>query len=200
MEQSARSNIKTVAITLLITVITQILYVALLAEVGIVEGWPLRSSIWTVETVTFAVLSVAGLAALVSDARHHLVWAALALSGIFNALQAGIGLSMFLPATEQAGSDSALMSTILAGAFLFFFLAKALIGMAGIGLGLSLVRSGGGAAKAVGGLAILTGAIGAAANIIAMPLGMDLVFAAGAAGTLATLFTAIAAWMIADKG
>lgn len=200
MEQSARSNIKTVAITLLITVITQILYVALLAEVGIVEGWPLRSSIWTVETVTFTLLSVAGLAALVSDAHHRLVWAALALSGIFNALQAGIGLSMFLPATEQAGSDSALMSTILVGAFLFFFLAKALIGMAGIGLGLSLVRSGGGAAKAVGGLAILTGAIGAAANIIAMPLGMDLVFAAGAAGTVATLFTAIAAWMIADKG
>lgn len=200
MEQSAQSNIKTIAITLLISVITQLLYIALLAEVGIVEGWPLRSSIWTVETVTFTVLSVAGLTALVNDTRHRLVWAALALSGVFNAIQAGIGLSMFLPATQQAGSDSALMSTILVGAFLFFFLAKALIGMAGIALGLSLLRSGGGAAKVVGGLAILTGAIGAAANIIAMPMGMDLVFAAGATGTLATFFVAIAAWMLAGKG
>jgi hypothetical protein len=204
MEQSMRSNIKTIAITLMITVITQILYVALLAEVGIVEGWPLRSSIWTVETVAFTVLSVAGLAALVSDARHRLVWAALTLSGLFNAIQAGIGLSMFLPATEGAGAESPLFTTILAGAFLFFFLAKALIGMAGIGLGISLLRggdvgSGGGAAKAIGGLAIVTGAVGAAANIIAMPLGMELVFAAGATGTLATLFTAIAAWMVAGK-
>ena len=106
---------------------------------------------------------------------------------------------MFLPATEMAGRESPLMATILAGAFLFFFLAKALIGMAGVGLGLSLFRNGGAAAKTVGGLAILTGVIGAAANIIAMPLGMDLVFQAGAAGTVATVFAAIAAWMVSSK-
>ena len=199
MEQSSRSNIRVVAIALIITIITQFLYVALLAEVGIVEGWPLRSTIWTVETIAFTVLTVAALAALANDAHHRVIWAALALSGLFNAIQAGIGLSMFLPATEMAGRESPLMATILAGAFLFFFLAKALIGMAGVGLGLSLFRNGGAAAKTVGGLAILTGVIGAAANIIAMPLGMDLVFQAGAAGTVATVFAAIAAWMVSSK-
>lgn len=199
MEQSSRGNIMVVAGALLVSVFTQALYVTLLADVGIVEGWSLRSSIWTVETVTFTVLTVAGLAALANDPRHRLIWAALALSGLFNAIQAGIGLSMFLPATKMAGSDSALMSTVLAGAFVFFFLAKALISMAGIGLGLALFRIRSTPAKIIGALAVMTGAVGAAANIIAMPLGMEWVFQAGAAGTAATLFAAMAAWMVAMR-
>ncbi|MEM1133062.1 MAG: hypothetical protein AAGH53_09005 [Pseudomonadota bacterium] len=189
------SNNRMVALALFITVATQILYVATLSEVGIVEGWPLRSTIWTIETVAFTVMAVAALGAMVEDAARRIIWAALVVSALFNAIQAGMGLSMFLPATEAGPEFGPLMQTVLVGAFLFFFVAKALIGMAGIGLGLSL-WSKGGAAKAVGLLAVITGIAGAAVNILALPQGMALVFPAGAAGTIATLFVAIAAWMV----
>lgn len=189
------SNSRTVALTMLITVASQILYIGTLAGVGIVEGWPLRSSIWTVETVAFTIMAVAAFAAMVDDAPRRVIWAALALSAVFNAIQAGIGLSMFLPATEAGESFAPLMQTILLGAFMFYFLAKVLIGIAGVGLGISLWREGNGGAKAAGILALITGLVAAAVNIAALPQGMALVQIAGATGTLATLFAAIAAWM-----
>lgn len=189
------SNSRTVALTMLITVASQMLYISTLAGVGIVEGWPLRSSIWTVETVAFTIMAVAALSAMVEDSSRRVIWAALALSAVFNAIQAGIGLSMFLPATEAGESFAPLMQTILLGAFLFYFLAKVLIGIAGVGLGISLWREGNGGAKAAGILALITGLVAAAVNIAALPQGMALVQIAGATGTLATLFAAIAAWM-----
>lgn len=189
------SNSRTVALTMLITVASQILYIGTLAGVGIVEGWPLRSSIWTVETVAFTIMAVAAFAAMVDDAPRRVIWAALALSAVFNAIQAGIGLSMFLPATEAGESFAPLMQTILLGAFMFYFLAKVLIGIAGVGLGISLWREGNGGAKAAGILALITGLVAAVVNIAALPQGMALVQIAGATGTLATLFAAIAAWM-----
>ncbi|MEO1044748.1 MAG: hypothetical protein AAFX04_04840 [Pseudomonadota bacterium] len=190
---SLLSNGRAVALTLFVTIATQILYIATLSGVGIVEGWPLRSTIWTVETVAFTMMAVAAMAAMVEDQTRRVIWAMLAVSALFNALQAGIGLSMFLPAT-QAGEDFApLMTTVLAGAFLFYFLAKVLIGMAGIGFGLSL-WNGGGIAKALAVLAILTGLAATAVNILALPQGLALIQPAGATGTLATLFVALAIW------
>lgn len=185
-----------VAILLLITVASQIAYLALLRDVGIVEGWPLRSIIWTIETVTFSLLAVAALAALASGERHRLVWAAVAVSGIFNALQAGMGLSMFLAPTQAGDAGKLLFDTVLAGAFLFFFLAKVLIGVASVFLGFALFQQASTASKIIGVLSVLGGVAAVALNIFALPQGLALVFPAGAAGTLATLTLAIATWMV----
>ncbi len=185
-----------VAILLIVTVASQIAYLALLKDVGIVEGWPLRSTIWTIETVVFSLLAVAALAALAGGERHRLVWATIAVSGLFNALQAGIGLSMFLPPSQAGDGGKLLFDTVLAGAFLFFFLAKVLIGLASAILGFALFQQASAAGKIIGVLALLGGGAAVALNIVAMPQGLALVFPAGAAGTVATLTLAIATWMV----
>ncbi len=188
--------LKLVAILLIVTVATQIGYVVLLKDVGIIEGWPLRSTIWAIETLAFSLLAVAALTVLGGGERHRFVWAAIAVSGLFNALQAGIGLSMFLPPSQAGDSGKLLFDTVLAGAFLFFFLAKVLIGLASIILGLALFQMRGTGGKIIGVLAMLSGVAAVALNSIALPQGLALVFPAGAAGTVATLALAIATWMV----
>ncbi len=192
MDNSIRRAAQIVALGLIVSVVTQLLYMALLAEVGIVEGWPLRSTIWTVEVVLFALVAVAGFAAMAGDSAHRIFWSAVALSGVFNAVQGGIGLSMFLPATQAGEEFAPLMGTVLAGAFLFYFLAKALLGLAALLIGTGLFGASGSLAKTVGAAAALSGLAAIGLNVAAMHQGMSLVFQAGAAGTAATLFVAIA--------
>ncbi len=187
-----------VAATLVVTVITQIIYIVALSDIGIVEGWPLRSTLWTIEVLAFTLMAVAALAAAMRDAPRALVWSALAVAALLNVLQAGFGLSMFLPLTEAGEDFAPVMGTIVAGAFLFYFLAKVLIGLAGVGLGLALFRANG-IAKIVGVLSIGVGAIAAAVNIFAIPQGMTYTFPAGATGTAAALLTGIAVWMVARR-
>lgn len=194
-----KGNISTpaigVAICLLVSVVTQLLYMALLGEVGIVEGWPLRSSLWTIETLTFALLASAAIAALAHDPGRWMIWSTLAVAGIFNALQAGFGLGMFLPASEAGESFAPVMQTILSGTFLFYFLGKALIGLAGIGLAMALFGRPRMATKAVAVVAGLTGLAAFVINVAAMRQGTTLVFPAGAAGTAAALMVAIAIFL-----
>ena len=185
-----------VAIFLLITVASQIAYLALLKDVGIVEGWPLRSMIWSIETVAFSLLAVAALATLGGGERHRFVWAAIAVSGIFNAVQAGMGLSMFLAPTQAGDAGKLLFDTVLAGAFLFFFLAKVLIGAASAMLGVALFQQGNGLGKTIGALSVIAGIAAVALNTFALPQGLAMVFPAGAAGTAATVMLAIATWMV----
>jgi hypothetical protein len=199
MISSTSNIIRAIALALLATVLTQIFYVATLAEVGMVEGWPTRSIVWSIETLVFALLAVAALAAASADGRYRLVWAAIAVSGTMNAIQAGIGLSMFLPPTEAGESGKVVFDTVLAGAFLFFFLAKALLGLAAVGLGSALLRKEAMPMKIVGGLAILAGISAALLNVAALPQGLALVMPAGAAGTAATLLLAIAAWLVSSE-
>ena len=198
MTSTASQYLKLVAFMLFVSIVTQIAYVGLLADVGIVEGWPLRSTIWAIETVAFAVLAVAALATLAEYDRYRLIWAAVAISGVLNALQAGMGLSMFLPPSQAGDSGKLLFDTILAGAFVFFFLAKALIGLASVMLGFAVFKMGSRNGKIIGVLAMLAGAAAIALNIAALPQGLTLVFAAGAAGTAATLTLAIATWLVSD--
>lgn len=188
-----------VAILLLVTVASQIAYLALLKDVGLIEGWPLRSIIWTIETVVFSLLAVSALAVLASGERHRLVWAAIAVSGVFNAIQAGMGLSMFLPPTQAGDAGKLLFDTVLAGAFLFFFLAKLLLGVASAMLGVALFQKGGVADKIIGVIAVMAGIVAVALSAVALPQGLALVFPAGAAGTVATLMLAIGTWMVGAK-
>ena len=192
MEQTQPKLSKIVAVSLLLTVVSQIAYMAALSDVGIVEGWPLRSTIWTIELLLFSIIATTGFAVLARTSQLHLAWSAIAIFGLVNIVQAGIGLSMFLPATKAGEDFTALWDTVLAGAFVFFFLAKTFIGFAAMAFGLRLFR---GQKSLIKGTGIVTGIAGFAAivlNIAALPQGLTLVVPGGASGTFATLFLAVA--------
>lgn len=187
MEISARSAGQMAALALLLIVVTQALYmVNSSAGLGIAT-----SIIWTIEAIGFMAMSVFAMVALARRASAPAVWASIALGGVFNVIQVGIGLAMFGPLQEAGGVPSAGFQAVLAGAFFFYFAGKFLFGIAAIVLGLALLK-GPIAARVIAGLAILSGLAAVVLNAAAMGVGMDMVFAAGTAGTAAALFAAIA--------
>lgn len=212
MDSTTRRAGTLIAAALIIAVATQIFYMMTLGgpqpsdpAAGVTNAdvvayftdrWAEVATVWTIELACAVIIAVAALIALVRGAAAPAAWAALIFAGVFNAIQVGMGLSMFKPAALAGEALTPVFLTIVAGAFLFYFLAKVLIGLAGIGLGLVLFSSASTPVKAAGALSILVGLTAAAANILAIPQGMALVFEAGAAGTLAALTTGIAAWMV----
>ncbi|MEP2988834.1 MAG: hypothetical protein ABJN65_02200 [Parasphingorhabdus sp.] len=195
MEPAHQNLSKIVAASLLLTVVSQIVYMAALSDIGIVEGWPLRSTIWTIELLLFSIIATTGFASLVRTSQLHLAWAAIAVFGLVNIIQAGIGLSMFLPATEAGEDFAPLWDTVLAGAFVFFFLAKVFIGFAAMAFGLRLFRGQTSMSKGIGIITAIAGFAAVVLNIAALPQGLALVFPGGASGTLATLLLAVAIWL-----
>lgn len=194
MQYSARRASYIAAFFLIVTVVTQLIYIGLRsAEIEFDSNM-----IWTVEAVAFLAISVFALVPMARGSAHTAAWAAIALGGVFNVIQVGMGLAMFGPVSEAGEALAPAFQSILAGAFFLYFAGKFLFGFAGILLGLHLIRIGGGAAKAVGALAALTGLGALATNLMGMSAGMDMVMIAGAAGTAATLFLAMAAGMLAQ--
>lgn len=194
MQYSARRASYIAAFFLIVTVVTQLIYIGLRsAEIEFDS-----STIWTIEAVAFLAISVFACVPMARGSAHTAAWAAVALGGVFNVIQVGMGLAMFGPVSEAGEALAPAFQSILAGAFFLYFAGKFLFGFAGILLGLHLIRIGGGAAKAVGALAALTGLGALATNLMGMSAGMDMVMVAGGAGTAATLFLAIAAGMLAQ--
>ncbi len=191
-----------IASMLLISVLTQILYVAGLGEPdSFAQPWAdiVRPSIWMAELAAFSLITVA---AIVVSARSDVMpaaWVAIALFGLFNMVQVSLGLSMFGPLSDAGEAIAPVFGAVLAGAFFFYFLAKALIGIAGIGFGIALLGMPVKLAKPIGILAILTGLIALAVNIFALPQAMTHMQLAGATGTLAALFTAIAIFLLSRR-
>ena len=167
------------AIALLITVVTQIIYITI-SNGG---GTPPRDIIWSVETIVFVVIAIAGLALLPA---RPLIRAGLATGGIFNTIQAGMGLVMFAPL-----GDGPVFDAVLAMAFLLYFVAKIAFGVAAVAAAVALWAISG-AGKIVGALAGLTGLAAIAINTAAVFPASDLMFPAGAAGTAAAAFLALA--------
>ncbi len=197
MPQTTRNIAIFVSIMLLLTVATQSLYLATLSGVGIVDGWPLRSTIWTTEILLFTGITIASLVGLVRSSDMQWGWAALLVSGLINILQSGIGLSMFLPATKAGAEFAPLMGTLLAGSFLFYNLAKAILGLVALIFGLSLFRNDKTFGKVVGLVSMLAGVIAIVLNIAAVRLGLGSVPFSGASGSIATLFAGCAIWLSA---
>ena len=197
MPQTTRNIAIFVSILLLLTVATQSLYLATLSGVGIVDGWPLRSTIWTTEILLFTGITIASLVGLVRSSDMQWGWAALLVSGLINILQSGIGLSMFLPATKAGAEFAPLMGTLLAGSFLFYNLAKAILGLVALIFGLSLFRNDKTFGKVVGLVSMLAGVIAIVLNIAAVRLGLGSVPFSGASGSIATLFAGCAIWLSA---
>ena len=54
-------------------------------------------AIWTIEALGFLTMAVFALVALARSATAPVVWASVALGGVFNVIQAGMGLAMFGP-------------------------------------------------------------------------------------------------------
>lgn len=178
---SERSFARAIAIALLATVATQIFYISVVS--GSDSADTLRPIVWMTELVAFSIIAAS---AIVLAGRSHFgafAFAAIALGGITNVIQVGMGLAEFGPAREAG--DEAVFGTVLAGAFFLYFHGKAMFGAAAILLGAAAASSGAGATRIIGALAALAGLAAVALNLVAMGSGMDIMFAAGGAGTAA---------------
>lgn len=172
------------AITLIATVVTQMIYIAI-SRTG---AEPPRDIIWSLETIVFVVSAIAGLA--LCSARP-VIGSGIAIGGIFNTIQAGMGLVMFPPLMAGGDALSPVFTAVLAMAFVLYFAAKIAIGVAGIAAAVLLWPTGG-AGKIIGTLAGVTGLAAVALNTAAILPATDLTFPAGAAGTAAAALLALA--------
>lgn len=187
MTHSTRGLARVLALALLASVATQLFYHFVVAQAA--DGDLLRRVTWVGEMAIFSLCTVAALP-LVARSAIPLAASAIVLASVLNAVQVGFGLAMFGPASEAG--DAQVFRAVLEGAFFFYFQAKALLGLAAIGVGLAALR-GTPAGKIVGVLAIVSGLAAAIANLLGMAQGMaEWTFAAGASGTAATAFLALA--------
>lgn len=194
MDITARNSAMIVAGAIIVSVVTQIAYLTIK---GAVVTAPM---IWGTEAVVFLAIGLFALVPALRGGPHAPGWAALALFGVFNLVQAGIGLTMFGPLGEAGDALAPAMEAILAGAFFFFFTGKAAIGVAGLVFGLALLGKPGAAFKTVGGLTALAGLAALLTNLAAMILGRDLAMLAGGAGTAAAAFVAAALLILPQTG
>lgn len=175
-----------VAAALFGTALTQVFYITIVSNSA---GETLRRVTWVTEMALFTIPAIVALVLANRDRVHPLAWAAIAVGGLVNLIQVGMGLAMFGPAREAA--DDAVFQSVLQGAFFLYFHGKAMFALAAIGFGVSAFTSGGGLAKGVGAIGILAGIAAAVLCLLGMANGMAWTQPAGAAGTLATALLAI---------
>ncbi|RJY09931.1 hypothetical protein [Aurantiacibacter aquimixticola] len=172
-----------IAIALFTVVVTQVLYISL----G-VSGTPAATMLWQVEAVAFLAIALFGFAWL----RWPLVAAGLVIGGTLNVLQIGIGLTMFGPLGGAGETLGPVMGAVLAFAFFLYHTGKIAFGVAGAALGARALAGATGWPKIAGVLAGLTGLAAVLTNLWAIFAGREAMFIAGAAGTTATVFLALA--------
>ena len=182
-----RRLIQGLAALLLLTVASQIFYIAVVSGS---ESEMLRPLTWFTELFAFAISTVLALSLAARRPQQAPIWATIALAGTLNTIQVAMGLSMFGPAMEAGEAVPQLFAAVLAGAFFFYFLAKFLLGGAAILLGVSALKAGSGLAKPLGGLAALTGVAALGLSLLAMIDAKAWTFAAGGAGTAVTALIA----------
>lgn len=191
MKHRANAISSLIPILLLTVVLTQILYIAKAAYHLDIPS----TFIWSVEALAFLGIALLGLLAMVHNGQLTLVWAAIAIGGLLNVQQVGIGLAMFKPLADAGEAMAPVYDAVAAGAFFLYFVGKLLFGFSAVAVGMTLVRSNG-MARIVGGLAVATGAAAMLVNLAGISIGMTWLYQAGATGTAATLFLALALMMI----
>jgi len=179
--------LQAVPLAMIVLVVTQLSYVVL-SDSGFEMH---RRVIWTTEAVAFLGITVLALVALAQNSKLAPAWAAIAVSGVLNVVQVGMGLAMFGPLKDAGEAMAPAYEAVVAGAFFLYFTGKWLFGLAAILVGAAMLR-GTGLAKAAGMLAILSGLAAMAVNLLGMATGMAWIFPAGVTGTAATLLLAIA--------
>ncbi|WP_430386447.1 hypothetical protein [Blastomonas fulva] len=179
--------LQAVPLAMIVLVVTQLSYVVL-SDSGFEMH---RRVIWTTEAVAFLGITVLALVALAQNSKLAPAWAAIAVGGVLNVVQVGMGLAMFGPLKDAGEAMAPAYEAVVAGAFFLYFTGKWLFGLAAILVGAAMLR-GTGLAKAAGMLAILSGLAAMAVNLLGMATGMAWIFPAGVTGTAATLLLAIA--------
>lgn len=191
MTHGANRFLSLIPVLLLLIVVTQIVYIVKATYHLDIPG----TAIWSVEAVAFLGMTLLGLLAMVQNGQMTVVWAAIAIGGLFNVLQVGIGLAMFGPLADAGEAMAPVYDAVAAGAFFLYFAGKVLFGLSAIIVGMILTRSAG-PAKIMGGLSVLTGAVAMLVNLGGMTMGMTWLYQAGATGTAATLCLAVALLMM----
>ncbi|MXP45856.1 hypothetical protein GRI43_00425 [Altererythrobacter luteolus] len=209
MDIASNRAVKFVSIALIATVVLQLVYMAFLggpqpAEAGaaltsadVIRYFDERgteiTAVWAIEAAAFIIIALSAFVTLARGAAMPVAWCALGLFGVFNLVQIGIGLAMFEPAARAGGDETGLFFVFVSGAFFFFYLAKLFLGIAATFFGLRIVSGNSAGLKVLGGLTLIAGLAAIGANFAAMAAGNSVLFIAGATGTAAALFTAVAA-------
>ena len=209
MDIASNRAVKLVSIALIATVVLQLIYMAFLggpqpAEAGaaltnadVIRYFDERgaqiTSVWAIEAAAFIIIALTAFVTLARGAAMAAAWCALGLFGVFNLIQIGIGLAMFEPAARAGGDESGLFFVFVSGAFFFFYLAKVFLGIAAASFGLRIAGARSAGLKILGGMTLIAGLTAIGANFAAMMLGNPVLLLAGATGTVAALFTAVAA-------
>ncbi len=187
MKVDANRAAQIIAAALVVTAITQMVYVLLSGSGKSHVAYP----IWRIEALSALVVSVFS---FIIAGRNTLVGGCLAVSGIFNVIQTGMGLTMFYQLGYGGeGPPNPVFFPVLRMSFFLYFAAKAAIGVAAIMLGMALWQTlSRGMWRVVGMLTALAGVGALLLNSGAMLLGLGVVPFAGAVGVVAALFTAVA--------
>jgi hypothetical protein len=187
MKIDANRAAQLVATALVVTAITQMVYVILDGGGKSHVAYP----IWRIETLSALVVS---LFSFVIVKRNALVGGCLAVGGIFNLIQTGMGLTMFYQLGYGGDAPpNPVFFPVLRMSFFLYFAAKAALGVAAIILGMELWQTiAGGMWRIVGLLVGLAGLGALLLNAAALTMGLGVVPFAGAVGVVAAVFTALA--------
>jgi hypothetical protein len=187
MKIDANRAAQLVATALVVTAITQMVYVILDGGGKSHVAYP----IWRIETLSALVVS---LFSFVIVKRNALVGGCLAVGGIFNLIQTGMGLTMFYQLGYGGDAPpNPVFFPVLRMSFFLYFAAKAALGVAAIILGIELWQTiAGGMWRIVGLLVGLAGLGALLLNAAALTMGLGVVPFAGAVGVVAAVFTALA--------
>lgn len=187
MKVNAKHAAQLVAAALVVTAITQLIYVILGGGGNSHIAYP----IWRIETLSALIVALFSFAIMKHNA---LVGGCLAVAGIFNVIQTGLGLTMFYQLGYGGDTPpNPVFFPVLRMSFFLYFAAKAALGVAAIALGLELWQSiASGLWRIVGLLVALAGLAAVLLNTAAMLLGLGVVPFAGAVGVVAAVATAVA--------
>jgi len=140
--------------------------------------------------------------ALVMAKRYTLGFSAIAFSAVLNVVQVGVGLTQFGPfrAAAEANADLGdVASSVVAFSFFGYNAAKILLGLAAVVFGMAKMSEG---SKALGGAAVLVGAVAIVANTLVMMFGLQGFLPspiAGGSGVLATLLLSFCLFSVSNK-
>lgn len=185
--QSGTRPLSIIPVLLVTIVLTQILYIVKSTYKIDIPS----TAVWSLEAVAFLAITVLALVAMLQKGSLTLAFAAIAMGSLLNVLQVGMGLTMFAPLSDAGDALAPVYEVVVAAAFFLYFAGKLLFGFAAIVAGMTLLR-GTGSARVVAVLAAVAGLAAILVNLGGIVVGMPWLYAAGAAGTLATLLLAVA--------
>lgn len=185
--QSGTRPLSIIPVLLVTIVLTQILYIVKSTYKIDIPS----TAVWSLEAVAFLAITVLALVAMLQKGSLALAFAAIAMGSLLNVLQVGMGLTMFAPLSDAGEALAPVYEVVVAAAFFLYFAGKLLFGFAAVVAGMTLLR-GTGSARVVAVLAAVAGLAAILVNLGGIVVGMPWLYAAGAAGTLATLLLAVA--------